>query len=51
VVHYVELDAVALASVLHSKVKPLSMTLCIYVILHQAVVFEVGHFLSQEKVT
>lgn len=45
-VHYVELDAVALASVLNAKVKPLSVTLRINVILHQAVVFEVGHFLS-----
>ena len=41
VVHDVELYAIAFASVLNTKVKPLSMTLRIDIVLHQTIVFEV----------
>jgi hypothetical protein len=46
VVHNVEFDAIALASILNAEVKPLSMTLCVDVVLHQAIVFKVRYFLS-----
>ncbi len=46
VVHDVELYTVPFPSVLNSKVKPLGVTFGIDVILHQAVVLEVRHFLS-----
>jgi hypothetical protein len=46
VVHDVEFDAITFTSVLNTKVKPLSMTLRIDIVLHQTIIFEVRYFLS-----
>ena len=46
VIHNVELDTVTSASILNSKIKPLSVSLCVNIILHQAVVLQIRYFLS-----
>ena len=38
VVHDVELYTVSFSCVLHPEIEPLSVTLCVYVILHQAII-------------
>jgi hypothetical protein len=50
-VEQVELDGVACARVLDSKVEPLDVTLRIDVVLHETVVFLVGNLLRKEQIS